>query len=190
MNGISGYHAWRWIFILEGILTSIIGFASYFMVPDFPENSSWLTTDEQAYIKARLAAEQDPTPIEDQSAEKHFLLILKDRQVLLGGLIYFALIVPAYSNYAPIHTSLFRLPADLFPRLQLFRPHRNQYLQLHPYRNPAAHRPTQRRCLFFRSANRSAFRRHSPSFPVRLFRYPPRPSWHCHPFCRRPQCTH
>lgn len=157
MSGIDGYHAWRWIFILEGILTTVVGFASYFIVPDFPEDSSWLTTDEKAYIKARLAAEQDPTPIENPSALNQILLVLKDPKVLLGGLINFALIGPAYSNYALIHTHLSRLPANLFFRLQLFRPHCDSYLQIHPYRNPAALRPTQRRRLFLRPPNRSAF---------------------------------
>ena len=94
MNNIRGYHAWRWIFILEGILTCVIALAAYFFVPDFPEHSSWLTPDELALIEARLAAEQDATP--SGTPVSSVLVVLKDLNVLLGGLIYFALIVPAY----------------------------------------------------------------------------------------------
>jgi uncharacterized membrane protein len=31
MDGVGGYEGWRWIFILEGIFTVLIGFASYWM---------------------------------------------------------------------------------------------------------------------------------------------------------------
>jgi hypothetical protein len=31
MDGVGGYEGWRWIFILEGIFTILIGGASYWM---------------------------------------------------------------------------------------------------------------------------------------------------------------
>ena len=96
MDNIRGYHAWRWIFILEGILTCVIALAAYFVVPDFPEQSSWLTADDLALIQARLAAEEDATPSGTLAALSSVLPVLKDLKVLLGGLAYFALIVPAY----------------------------------------------------------------------------------------------
>lgn len=39
MSGIRGYGGWRWIFILEGIATVVIAFASYWLVPDWPGKS-------------------------------------------------------------------------------------------------------------------------------------------------------
>ena len=41
MDGMRGYLGWRWIFILEGVLTCVIAFAFYFMIPDFPEDAKW-----------------------------------------------------------------------------------------------------------------------------------------------------
>ena len=59
MNGMRGYLGWRWIFILgisllqalrqrcptnlrvEGVLTCVISFALYFLIPDFPEEAKW-----------------------------------------------------------------------------------------------------------------------------------------------------
>ena len=36
MQGVRNYGGWRWIFILEGIATVVIAFASYWLVPDWP----------------------------------------------------------------------------------------------------------------------------------------------------------
>lgn len=38
----------------EGTLTCLVAFALYFFISDFPEESSWLTEDEKAFVKARL----------------------------------------------------------------------------------------------------------------------------------------
>lgn len=103
MNDIRGYHAWRWIFILEGILTCVIALAAYFVVPDFPEHSSWLSADELALIEARLTTENNGTTGNTPATLSSILLVLKDPKVLLGGLMYFALIVPAYGICTRIH---------------------------------------------------------------------------------------
>ncbi len=58
MNGLQGYNAWRWIFILEGLLTCVLSFATYFLISDFPEEAKWLNEEERVYIKERLRADQ------------------------------------------------------------------------------------------------------------------------------------
>src|ERR1700760_486974 len=54
MDGMRGYKGWRWVFILEGVLTCVVSFFFFFLIPNFPENSKWLTEEEKAYIQARL----------------------------------------------------------------------------------------------------------------------------------------
>ena len=71
MNGIRGYRGWRWVFILgasihgssigfgsnlfsEGLATCVIAFALFFFISDFPEDVSWLTSEEKAMMKARI----------------------------------------------------------------------------------------------------------------------------------------
>ena len=59
MNGMRGYLGWRWIFILgkqlptyfvegtrliqapEGVLSCVVSFAFFFLIPNFPEDASW-----------------------------------------------------------------------------------------------------------------------------------------------------
>ena len=39
MNGVAGYRGWRWIFIIEGIITCLLGAAGYFLLVDFPDRA-------------------------------------------------------------------------------------------------------------------------------------------------------
>jgi MFS family permease len=54
MDGIRGYHGWRWVFILEGVMTCVLALIWFFIIPDFPEEVKWLTEDERAFIRAKL----------------------------------------------------------------------------------------------------------------------------------------
>ena len=54
MDGIGGLEGWRWIFILEGIVTVLIAAMAYFTLYDFPETAPFLTEDERAFVVFRL----------------------------------------------------------------------------------------------------------------------------------------
>lgn len=55
MDGIQGYGGWRWIFILEGLATVLIAFASYFIIPDWPHEARFLSESERSMLSRRLA---------------------------------------------------------------------------------------------------------------------------------------
>jgi len=57
MNQTAGMSAWRWLFILEGIPSVISAFAVWFILPDYPEEASWLTAEEKELAARRLAKE-------------------------------------------------------------------------------------------------------------------------------------
>lgn len=101
MDGRRGYHAWRWIFILEGLLTCVIALAAYFLICDFPEQAKWLTEEERIYVHERLRADQGSSANDPPFTFRDVLLVFKDYKVFLGGLMYFSLIVPAYGNRPP-----------------------------------------------------------------------------------------
>ncbi|KAF9888984.1 hypothetical protein FE257_008154 [Aspergillus nanangensis] len=54
MEGIAGYHGWRWIMILEGLPAVILGVAAWFGLADDPSTAYYLTLDERALLQARL----------------------------------------------------------------------------------------------------------------------------------------
>lgn len=59
MDGVGGYEGWRWIFILEGIPTVLIGVACYFLLIDTPALSTrWLEPDEIRYLEISMFIKQ------------------------------------------------------------------------------------------------------------------------------------
>lgn len=54
----------------------------------------WLQEDEREYVKARLQADQGHNAAERKISLRDVGVVLKDYRVILGGLMYFGLIVP------------------------------------------------------------------------------------------------
>lgn len=122
MDGVRGYHGWRWIFILEGCLTCVVAVIFFFFIPSFPEDAKWLTEEERTYIRARLQVDQGRSAAERVITLRDIGRVFKDYKVYIGGLMYFGLIVPAYGyaffapsiittyGYSPIKTQLYSVP--------------------------------------------------------------------------------
>ncbi|BCR89666.1 putative MFS transporter [Aspergillus chevalieri] len=50
MDGISGLRGWRWIMIIEGIPTVIIGVLTWFFLADAPDTAYYLNEEERALV--------------------------------------------------------------------------------------------------------------------------------------------
>ncbi|KAK6213247.1 major facilitator superfamily transporter [Colletotrichum tabaci] len=107
MAGTGGYAGWRWIFILEGLLTVVVSVVFFFCLPDFPEDVKWLTAEEKVFVAARLRADQGNSAAERSITARDVRRIFKDYKVILGGFMYFGLIVPAY-GYAYFAPGIFQ----------------------------------------------------------------------------------
>ncbi|EPS28482.1 hypothetical protein PDE_03428 [Penicillium oxalicum 114-2] len=53
MDGISGLRGWRWIMIIEGIPTVIMGVITWFFLADEPDTAYYLNEDERALVVRR-----------------------------------------------------------------------------------------------------------------------------------------
>ncbi|KAK1993431.1 MFS general substrate transporter [Colletotrichum falcatum] len=82
MDGIWGLLAWRWVFIVEGSLTVVIAIGAYAILPDFPANTKWLTSQEQQLAVWRMeidaAGEKDWTSSSSQPLFDGFKMIIID----------------------------------------------------------------------------------------------------------------
>ena len=96
MDGMRGYLGWRWIFILEGVLTCVVSFAMFFLIPGFPEDAKWLREDERVFVQARLRVDQGRSAAERSIKVRDVVNVFKDYKIFVGGFMYFGLIVPAY----------------------------------------------------------------------------------------------
>ena len=54
MDGIQGYGGWRWIFIIEGIVTVAVALVSKVLIVDWPEKAKFLSMKEREHLLARL----------------------------------------------------------------------------------------------------------------------------------------
>ncbi|KAF2835917.1 MFS general substrate transporter [Patellaria atrata CBS 101060] len=53
MEGVSGLRGWRWIMIIEGLPTVVLGIATWFLLADDPETAFYLTPAEKALMAVR-----------------------------------------------------------------------------------------------------------------------------------------
>ena len=101
MNGAGGYAGWRWIFILEGILTVIVAIAAFFLLHDFPETAKFLTPEERAWATHRLkyqgsAGSGRKVAESDQFKWKYVRQALTDWQVYVSLFMYWGIVCPLY----------------------------------------------------------------------------------------------
>ncbi|KAJ0333131.1 hypothetical protein COL922a_011008 [Colletotrichum nupharicola] len=82
MDGLGGLLAWRWLFIIEGSLTVLIACGAFFILPDFPANTKWLTEQERQMAMWRMevdaAGEEDWTSSSEQPIFAGFKMIIFD----------------------------------------------------------------------------------------------------------------
>ncbi|KAF3930871.1 hypothetical protein ABW19_dt0204367 [Dactylella cylindrospora] len=88
MDGIGGLDGWAWIFILEGIATTLIGFASYFILVDFPDEAHFLTEEERLRVIRRLRADNQASANHESFQFKYVKQGLSDWKTYLGMLMY------------------------------------------------------------------------------------------------------
>ncbi|KAK7996696.1 hypothetical protein PG989_004736 [Apiospora arundinis] len=53
LDGFRGMRAWRWLMIFEGTPSIVLGFISYFILADTPEESKYLTDREKGFLGVR-----------------------------------------------------------------------------------------------------------------------------------------
>lgn len=83
MDGVRGYRAWRWVFILEGIATCIFALVALFVIPDWPETARFLKEDERQVLLRRLRVDSAGIKM-DRLDKKAVRRILLDKKILFG----------------------------------------------------------------------------------------------------------
>lgn len=100
MDGIRGYHAWRWIFILEGLFTCILSVGVYVIVSDFPEGAHWLSESERRFAIRRIAEDQGEWDATEKIGWRSALQSLNDTKTIVAGFMYFGLSMAGYCKFS------------------------------------------------------------------------------------------
>ncbi|KAF1971395.1 MFS nicotinic acid transporter-like protein Tna1 [Bimuria novae-zelandiae CBS 107.79] len=88
MGGVAGKPGWAWIFILEGVATILVGIVSYWMVHDFPDEATFLSTDDRNRVLRRLRADQQASASHESFKMKYFWQSVKDSKTWCYAVIY------------------------------------------------------------------------------------------------------
>ncbi|KAF9886417.1 hypothetical protein FE257_011449 [Aspergillus nanangensis] len=107
MDGVGGYAGWRWIFILEGLLTVLIAFVAPFGIHDSPETATFLTEKERQWVihTMRSQSKVGGNALEDDDAQvkettkfrtKYVKDALTDWQIYVGLFMYWGITCPLY----------------------------------------------------------------------------------------------
>ncbi|KAL2697126.1 hypothetical protein AAEP93_002421 [Penicillium crustosum] len=107
MDGIQGIQGWRWIFIMEGVLSCAVGVLTVLFLVDFPDRAhkSWrfLNEKECAFIVRRINRDRADGDAEPFSLKK-FLAPSLDLKIWGFAMIFFCITTNTYaiSYFLPI----------------------------------------------------------------------------------------
>ncbi|KAF4967994.1 hypothetical protein FSARC_4555 [Fusarium sarcochroum] len=110
MDGVGNLEGWRWIFILEGLLTFIVAVAAYGLVQDEPATCKFLSEDDKRVLLAlihNITADHNAT-VENAPATTlgnegnagrwtHVIAALKDWQTIFHCINYWGMAVAVYA---------------------------------------------------------------------------------------------
>ncbi|KAK6833584.1 hypothetical protein PG987_008278 [Apiospora arundinis] len=107
LGGRAGLAGWRWMFLVQGLISCVLGIVTYFWIVDFPENahrSLWfLTADEQELAVRRI--QDDRRDVEaDPFAWRKVLRHAADPKVYGFAVLFFLLnlVSTSLSYFLPI----------------------------------------------------------------------------------------
>jgi ACS family tartrate transporter-like MFS transporter len=100
LNGRSGLRGWQWVFLVEGVLSVVLGLAVLAVLTERPNEARWLSVEQRAWLAERLAQDQD------ESSAPHGLSAFR-------ALVYptvWLVALPFILGVAPFYSYLFWAP--------------------------------------------------------------------------------
>ncbi|WP_415572534.1 MFS transporter [Komagataeibacter saccharivorans] len=91
MDHVGGVDGWRWMFMLEGLPSIIMGVVVFFVLPDRPEDARWLDDRERMVLK------RDSAPAPTAVYYASFRAVLRSPVIYVLSSAYFCLICGIYT---------------------------------------------------------------------------------------------
>ncbi|KVD18851.1 MFS transporter [Burkholderia ubonensis] len=89
-DGLSGWHGWQWLFLLEGTPSVLVGVLVFFALDDRIAKANWLTDEEKALLARNIDAE------EARKEDPSLGTVMSSPRVWLMALIYFSFVMGLY----------------------------------------------------------------------------------------------
>ena len=157
MDGVGGRPGWAWIFLLEGIVTVMIGFLCFIIMPDTPQLSGrWLSEEEIRYFMIQTAIKEGGTSSMEKTDKfkwSYLRDLFTDYKVYLQAWILFTASVCAYGESLSPRPliSFSQACANIQLRPQIYHALHNKIHGVHLLGSATPHHPTIRRRCNLRS---------------------------------------
>jgi MFS family permease len=98
-----GLSAWRWLFIIEGCLTFVVGAFCWYLLPSSPDDAWFLNAEEKACMVMRKQRDIIYRGDGDDSKAKWVKLAFKDPLIYLAGIAFFtsSVAIFGFSTFLP-----------------------------------------------------------------------------------------
>ena len=94
LHGLLGFAGWKWMFVLEGLPSIILGCFVLRYLTEHPVNATWLDPRQRTWLQDTLARER--AEVEQQHSRLGLWQALTDRRVLALCLVYFSMGTTSY----------------------------------------------------------------------------------------------
>jgi ACS family 4-hydroxyphenylacetate permease-like MFS transporter len=100
MNGAFGIAGWRWLFLIEGVPSILLGLIALRFLTDRPSEATWLSPGERATLERSLARDRQAKPL---AVQRTMLQELASPTVVLLCLAYFCLVnsLNTFATWSP-----------------------------------------------------------------------------------------
>jgi ACS family tartrate transporter-like MFS transporter len=113
----SGLKGWQTMYVVQGLLTIIVGAAIPFLLPSYVSDAKWLSPDERAWLQAKLDAEEEQKKLVGATTVRQGFL---DPRIMLTTLTCFFLVCANFGTVLflpqilkPIFSSLTNIELSL-----------------------------------------------------------------------------
>jgi sugar phosphate permease len=93
LHGALGLKGWQWLFLVEGLLASIVGVWAFWYLDDDPAKARWLTPEQRALLMNRIG---DDARAASAHGPRSVLAALVDPRVLVLCCVYFLIQAAVY----------------------------------------------------------------------------------------------
>ncbi|KAL5424051.1 hypothetical protein PMIN06_002445 [Paraphaeosphaeria minitans] len=102
MDGLRGIAGWRWLFIVEGAVTAFVSIFGFFLLPNTPLTTSWLTPEERQMAHERMERDRVGDSGEKVSMMEGLKQACKDKRTWLFCLMQnFHLSACSFNSFFP-----------------------------------------------------------------------------------------
>jgi MFS family permease len=105
MDGVCGMSGWRWILILEGIPSVILGVITYVALPNDASSAYFLTEEEKVLMEERHKREYGNTATSREFSQRDMMKAFKDWKVWAFSIAQFGVDTMLYGKYLQSHAS-------------------------------------------------------------------------------------